>query len=225
MSGIRYVALGDSYTIGTSVGEAERWPNQLVGALRGPCQLDLVANLGVNGYTSIDLIEDELPRLVVLLPEFVTVLIGVNDVVQGVPQSVYRANVGAHPRHARRGDGPPTGSSPSRRPTTRSRRRAPRSAIQPSRAPRSRASTRSWRRCRADARSVSSTSRRLPNDGAGDRGLVARDGLHPSGAAICALGRPDRASCNERAVATVTQPPVVFGHGITREEGARDARP
>ena len=29
---LRYVALGDSYTIGTSVAEAERWPDQLVGA-------------------------------------------------------------------------------------------------------------------------------------------------------------------------------------------------
>ena len=27
---LRYVALGDSYTIGTSVDESERWPNQLV---------------------------------------------------------------------------------------------------------------------------------------------------------------------------------------------------
>src|SRR5437773_1995902 len=27
---VRYVALGDSYTIGTSVAEPERWPNQLI---------------------------------------------------------------------------------------------------------------------------------------------------------------------------------------------------
>src|SRR5439155_26230103 len=53
---LRYVALGDSYTIGTSTREArERWPDQLVAALRkGPPSLDLVANLGVNGYTSRD---------------------------------------------------------------------------------------------------------------------------------------------------------------------------
>ena len=30
MTALRYVALGDSYTIGTSVGEEDRWPNQLV---------------------------------------------------------------------------------------------------------------------------------------------------------------------------------------------------
>jgi acyl-CoA thioesterase I len=93
VDGIRYVALGDSYTIGTSVSESERWPDQLVERVRGSVELDLVANLGVNGYTSRDLIENELPRLARLAPEFMTVLIGVNDVVQGVPEKVYTLNV------------------------------------------------------------------------------------------------------------------------------------
>lgn len=88
--GIRYVALGDSYTIGTSVATAERWPNQLVARMP---TLELVANLGVDGFTSRDLIEVELPPLVSLQPDFVTVLIGVNDVVHGVPQAIYRSNV------------------------------------------------------------------------------------------------------------------------------------
>ncbi len=87
---LRYVALGDSYTIGTSVREAERWPNQLTTRLPA---LELVANLGVNGFTSRDLIEIELPKLAALRPEVVTVLIGVNDVVQGVPSSTYDENV------------------------------------------------------------------------------------------------------------------------------------
>ena len=87
---LRYVALGDSYTIGTSVSSAESWPSQLVA--RVP-RLGLVANLGVNGYTSRDLISDELPALPGLQPEFVTLLIGVNDVVQGVPEGTYAANL------------------------------------------------------------------------------------------------------------------------------------
>jgi acyl-CoA thioesterase-1 len=89
---LRYVALGDSYTIGTSVNAAESWPSQLVA--RVP-ELELVANLGVNGYTSRDVIEDELALLPGLRPEFVTLLIGVNDVVQGVPEETYRSNVEA----------------------------------------------------------------------------------------------------------------------------------
>ena len=93
---MRYVALGDSYTIGTSVAAADRWPDQLVAAL-GPVAptLELVANLGVNGYTSADLIRDEMPALAGLRPDFVTLLIGVNDVVQGVAPRVYAANVAA----------------------------------------------------------------------------------------------------------------------------------
>lgn len=87
---LRYVALGDSYTIGTSVAEAERWPNQLV--VRLPA-LTLIGNLGVNGFTSADLIRDELPQLDALRPEIVSLLIGVNDVVQGVPEAAYRRNV------------------------------------------------------------------------------------------------------------------------------------
>jgi acyl-CoA thioesterase I len=96
-SGLRYVALGDSYTIGTATrSPAERWPNQLVDRLGPrPPALELVANLGVNGFTSGDVIERELPRLDSLRPEFLSLLVGVNDVVQGVPETSYRANVAA----------------------------------------------------------------------------------------------------------------------------------
>jgi acyl-CoA thioesterase-1 len=92
--GLRYVALGDSYTIGTSVAPVERWPDQLVTALgTQPPTLRLVADLAVNGYASRDLIRDQLPALRALRPDFVSVLIGVNDVVQGVPVATYEANV------------------------------------------------------------------------------------------------------------------------------------
>ena len=94
MAIVRYVALGDSYTIGTSVSPTERWPEQLVRAVAaGPSDVELVANLGVNGYTSGDLIRDELPALDGLRPDVASVLIGVNDVVRGVPPAAYEANV------------------------------------------------------------------------------------------------------------------------------------
>jgi lysophospholipase L1-like esterase len=89
--GARYVALGDSYTIGTAVSLADSWPRQLVARLDG--RLELVANLGVNGYSTDDLIVAELPALDDLHPEFVTVQIGVNDVVRGVPQATYTSNI------------------------------------------------------------------------------------------------------------------------------------
>ncbi len=94
---LRYVALGDSYTIGTGTRRAEeRWPDQLVARL-GTAEpvLELVANLGVNGFTSQDVIDVELPQLAALAPEFATLLVGVNDVVQGVPEATYTRNAGA----------------------------------------------------------------------------------------------------------------------------------
>jgi lysophospholipase L1-like esterase len=87
---VRYVALGDSYTIGTSVTEGERWPNQLVDRVGA---LELVGNPAANGSTSMDLIEDQLPQLDALRPELVSVLIGVNDVVQDIGDSQYAGNV------------------------------------------------------------------------------------------------------------------------------------
>lgn len=90
---LRYVALGDSYTIGTSVDPNESWPSQLVARLAASStQLALVANLGVDGFTSADVIDAELPRLGALDAEFLSILIGVNDVVQGVPAPRFRAN-------------------------------------------------------------------------------------------------------------------------------------
>ena len=90
-SALRYVALGDSYTIGTSVTPAESWPAQLVDRSGG--RLRLAGNLATNGFTSADLIRYELPSVDSLRPEFATVQIGVNDVVQGVPETTYAANV------------------------------------------------------------------------------------------------------------------------------------
>ena len=96
---LRYVALGDSYTIGTGLRSmADRYPDQLVAALGSAppaLELDLVANLGVNGYTSADLIGDELPAFDRLEPDFATLLIGVNDVVQRVSLDRYATNVGS----------------------------------------------------------------------------------------------------------------------------------
>jgi len=98
---VRFVALGDSYTIGTSVGSAERWPDQLVKVLRDgaagrgdAAPLELVGNPSVSGYTTRDVIRDEVPQLESLRPEVVSLLIGTNDVIQGVGPSEYVRNLG-----------------------------------------------------------------------------------------------------------------------------------
>lgn len=90
---LKYVAIGDSYTIGTSVKPRERWPNQLVRTLNPGLGLELLENLGVNGATSADVIDGQLDQLRDLDPDFLSLLIGVNDVVRGVDIDVYRANL------------------------------------------------------------------------------------------------------------------------------------
>jgi len=97
---MRYVALGDSYTIGTSVPVAERWPNQLVARLAAKAavagerpRLELVGNPAVNGFTSRDVIAVELPQLERLGPETASLLIGTNDVIQGVGEAEYERNL------------------------------------------------------------------------------------------------------------------------------------
>lgn len=87
---VRLVALGDSYTIGTAVSPEESWPRQLASRVS---DVQLVANLAVNGYTSRDVIEHQLPDPETLEPELITLLIGVNDVVQGISDSEYAGNV------------------------------------------------------------------------------------------------------------------------------------
>jgi len=78
---LRYVALGDSYTFGDGVTQADRWPNQLVRILRPDLDLDIAANLAGRSTASQDVIEDQLPRLVDLEPQFVSVQVGVNDAI------------------------------------------------------------------------------------------------------------------------------------------------
>ena len=92
---IRYLALGDSYTIGTGASEESRnFPSGLARKLEEEARVRVVLqNPAVNGYTSRDLIDRELPQ-VIRKPDLCTVLIGANDVVQGVEADLYRHNLG-----------------------------------------------------------------------------------------------------------------------------------
>jgi acyl-CoA thioesterase-1 len=91
---IRYVALGDSYTIGTGARLDESWPVLTTIRLQQKgFPVQLVGNLGRNGWTSQNLIDFELPALKELKPDIVTVLIGVNDWVQGVDAKVFQGHL------------------------------------------------------------------------------------------------------------------------------------
>ncbi len=79
-SKIKYMPIGDSYTIGEGIGEHERWPNQLVKNLRNQdVEIEILDNPAVSGFTVSDAIMYELPVVKNLKPDIVTVLIGAND--------------------------------------------------------------------------------------------------------------------------------------------------
>ena len=86
---MRYLALGDSYTIGTGASSEEHaWPSIIASRLGAE-----LTNPAVNGYTTLDLIRQELPLFRKLQPDLVTVLIGVNDLVQGRTADAYRGSL------------------------------------------------------------------------------------------------------------------------------------
>lgn len=88
---IRYVALGDSYTVGQGVAQAEAWPTRLTQELRKRgYAVELVATLAVTGWTTQELLDTALPIANSARPQLVTLLIGANDVVQGVSVETYQ---------------------------------------------------------------------------------------------------------------------------------------
>ena len=86
----RYLALGDSYTVGTSVEESERWPVQLADRLRvDGVQVELTV-IAHDGWTTDELwqgIREQNPQ-----PPFdiVSLLIGVNNQFRGYDIEQYR---------------------------------------------------------------------------------------------------------------------------------------
>ena len=89
----RYLALGDSFTIGTGTTPDRSFPAVLVRIWRETGRLTELKNPAVNGYTTDDLITDELPLLATFQPTLVTLLIGANDIVQGSREDRYRAQL------------------------------------------------------------------------------------------------------------------------------------
>lgn len=90
---MRYLALGDSFTIGTGTTPDRSFPAILVHLwARAGRECDL-RNPAVNGYTTDDLIRAELPLLAELTPDLITLLIGANDIVAGSSEERYRAQL------------------------------------------------------------------------------------------------------------------------------------
>jgi acyl-CoA thioesterase-1 len=92
---MRYLALGDSYTIGTGASrKAHNYPSILAARLTKATGRKVgLTNPAVNGFTTLDLIENELGYVARLKPDLVSILIGVNDLVQGRTPDQYRESL------------------------------------------------------------------------------------------------------------------------------------
>lgn len=86
---LRYLALGDSYTIGESVEEAERWPVQLVTRLQSDSLLLEVPEIvATTGWTTAELKEGIAKAAPAGPFDLVSLLIGVNNQYRG-PEKGY----------------------------------------------------------------------------------------------------------------------------------------
>lgn len=91
----RYLAIGDSFTIGTGSTPDRAFPARLVERWRAQGCTATLENVAVNGYTTEDIIGAELPVVASFHPTFVTIAAGANDIVQGRSIDAYRVSVRA----------------------------------------------------------------------------------------------------------------------------------
>jgi lysophospholipase L1-like esterase len=85
----RYLALGDSYTIGESVTEEERWPNQLAALVNSSKEID-VTIIARTGWTTSELWQGIQAANPQGTYDMVSLLIGVNNQYRGYDMDEYR---------------------------------------------------------------------------------------------------------------------------------------
>jgi acyl-CoA thioesterase-1 len=92
---ICYLALGDSYTACAGASSsAQSWPAIVAGRLAERTGRKVgLTNPAVNGFTTLDLIDNELAHIERLKPDLITILIGVNDLVRGREIGEYQASL------------------------------------------------------------------------------------------------------------------------------------
>lgn len=89
----KYLALGDSYTIGTSVEEPERFPAQAVELLKKEnINVSNLQYIATRGWTTFDLMASIREQNPSSNFDIVTLLIGVNDQYDGIDIAKYEKN-------------------------------------------------------------------------------------------------------------------------------------
>jgi lysophospholipase L1-like esterase len=90
---IRYLALGDSFTAGTGNAPSAAFPSRLAALWHAHGRTVTLKNAAVNGYTTQDVLEREIPQVGPFHPTVVTLAVGANDRVHGWSADAYRSSV------------------------------------------------------------------------------------------------------------------------------------
>lgn len=92
---LRYIALGDSYTICTGTSDlSQSWPVIMARHLtEAGIPVQLIANPSRNGFSTQNVIDHELPLLDAEGADIATLLIGVNDWVRQVDTNAFHRNL------------------------------------------------------------------------------------------------------------------------------------
>lgn len=90
MPTVRYLALGDSYTIGESVSVKERWPNQLAELLEADKIQTDIKIIALTGWTTSELWQGIQASDIQPPYDLVSLLIGVNNQYRGNDIDEYR---------------------------------------------------------------------------------------------------------------------------------------
>jgi lysophospholipase L1-like esterase len=91
----RFLALGDSFTIGTGTTPDRSFPAVLARMWTERGRPVVLSNPAVNGYATDELIREELPLVASFRPTLITVLVGANDIVRGSNEDRYRRQLAA----------------------------------------------------------------------------------------------------------------------------------
>lgn len=96
MQKVKYLALGDSYTIGEGVSEEERFPSQTVKLLKvQDIDVRALTYIAVTGWTTLDLMTAINAQTPGNDFDIVTLLIGVNDQYQKLSKDRYKIQFAA----------------------------------------------------------------------------------------------------------------------------------
>lgn len=89
------VTLGDAYTEGstTDLPRRDSWPAQLVASLKRAEMRTHLTNLAERGYSSWQVLDEQLGQVDGLEPDVVTVQVGINDILYLETEAGYRENV------------------------------------------------------------------------------------------------------------------------------------